>query len=106
MLFTKAILKKLAQAGDGYKADKAICKIFNPYGAGTWVIFGQDPTDPDILYGACDLGMQCVEFGGVRRSELEEVYPLPGCGLERDLYFRHVGKPVSFFIERDNLAGV
>lgn len=106
ILFTKEIERKLEKAGDGMHANKAVCKIFNPFGAGTWVVFGKDLRDPDILYAACDLGFGCVEFGGVRRSDLEGFVNDFGCGLERDRHFTNAGKPLSFFLEQDTLVGI
>jgi hypothetical protein len=103
-LFTKEIERKLEKAD--YESDEAICKIFNPYGAGTWVIFGQDKRDKDILYAVCDIGMNSIEYGGVRRSELEGLQPIPGLHLERDLHFRNAGKPLTFFLEQETLVGI
>ena len=104
-LFTKAIETKLKKAG--YDGNKAICKIFNPYGGQTWIIFGQDPEYKNRLWCVADLNMGCVEFGTVLRSELEEIRVKPfNLPLERDLYFNNENQPISFFTERDTLRGV
>ena len=103
-LFTKEIERKLEKAGPDGRT--AVCKVFNPCGAGTWVIFGQEAFDPDILVCVADLGMECVEFGSVRRSELEDVRVKPfGLPLERDLHFSNKGKPVGFFLDLPSLVG-
>lgn len=105
-LFTKKILTKLTAAG--YDGNAAICKIFNPYGPATWVLFGQDPEHPDRLVCVADLGMDCIEGGTVLRSELEGLrikvfgQSLP---LERDRSFTATGKPMSHFLALPTLAG-
>jgi dihydroorotate dehydrogenase len=68
-LITKEIQKKLDKAG--YHGDVPICKFFNPCGAGTWIIFGQDKEDKDTLSCVADLGIGFVEAGSVSLSELE-----------------------------------
>ena len=40
-------------------------KIFNPNGCHTWLICGQDPVEPDQLFGLCDLGQGFPELGYV-----------------------------------------
>lgn len=93
-LFTKSIFKKLEKtplySTDDNKNAKAICKIFNPYGAGTWYVFeGEQQADGDwLLYGIADI--QVKEFGYFSLKELEstrvrifgESFP-----LERDRYY-------------------
>jgi hypothetical protein len=65
-----------------------VVKFFNPCGAATWIITEMMPHEPDILFGLCDLGMECPELGYVRVSELESVRGPLGLGIERDLHFR------------------
>ena len=103
-LITKEIQDKLDKAG--YHGEKAICKFFNPVGAATWIIFGQDEDDKDILFGVADLGFDCVEAGTISLSELEAVKLPLGLSIERDTGFRHEGKDMGFFLERESLAGV
>jgi len=65
-----------------------VVKLFNPCGAGTWLLTELDPEDTDLAYGLCDLGMQCPELGSVRISELESIQLLGGAlGIERDRHW-------------------
>ena len=95
ILFTDEIVAKLIENGrasaaaidrDGNTPDHVpVVKIFNPCGAGTWLITECDPDEPDRLYGLC--GLHEFELGYVLRSELEGFRNcLNGLGLERDLY--------------------
>ena len=65
-----------------------VVKFFNPCGAGTWLITEMMADEPGILFGLCDLGMECPELGTVLLSELQSVKGLLGLGIERDLWFR------------------
>ncbi|HNX91923.1 MAG TPA: DUF2958 domain-containing protein [Syntrophomonas sp.] len=90
-LFTKEIERKLqAQFYRGDDPDQLVyCKIFNPYGRGTWYIINQDPEDPDYLWAIVDLFE--VEEGSVSKSELENLrIKVGGYGLklERDLSWK------------------
>lgn len=89
-LFTKEIDKKLFEQyhkGSDLATQDVVCKIFNPYGRGTWYILNSDPEDPDYLW--CIAHVQVVEVGSVLRSELENIRVQPfGLGLERDTSFR------------------
>ena len=90
-LFTWEIEKKLqAQFKRGSDPEQLVhCKIFNPYGRGTWYIVNQDPDDPDYLWAIVDLFE--VEEGSVLKSELENCripvgrFSFP---LERDLFWQ------------------
>ncbi|HOT98777.1 MAG TPA: DUF2958 domain-containing protein [bacterium] len=90
-LFTREIERKLqAQFKRGDDPEQLVhCKIFNPYGQGTWFIVNQDPEDPDYLWAIVDLFE--IEEGSVLKSELELCrvkfggFQLP---LERDLYWK------------------
>lgn len=97
-LFTKEIEKALfaqfrkkqeyADKGEEMPEDEdlIICKIFNPYGRGTWFVSDADPDDPDYLYGIVDLFE--VEMGSFSRAELEGIKLPPfGLPLERDISF-------------------
>ena len=103
-LFTKAIEKKMARG-----SKTSVCKIFNPYGNQTWIIFGEDGVgDPDILFAVVDLGMGCIEAGSVRRSELESLRVKIGkweFPLERDLSYRG-GQTVEELCALDSLVGI
>jgi hypothetical protein len=65
-----------------------IVKLFNPCGAGTWLLTELDPEAPDIASGLCDFGMGTPEIGNVAISELESVRGPLGPGIERDLHWK------------------
>jgi len=82
-LLTKELTAKLNRAG--YAGTKPICKLFVPWGRSTWLITG---IEDGILYGYADLGMGCVEWGGIESVEsLEAVHGPFGMKIERDLYW-------------------
>jgi hypothetical protein len=62
-------------------------KLFTPWGGATWLLSELDPSDPDIAFGLCDLGMGFPELGSVRLSELESVKGPFGLSVERDVAF-------------------
>jgi len=83
-LITKEIADKLAKnVGDGY-VDKPYLKLFNPVGAGTWLITEYDPKT-GRMFGLCDLGYP--ELGYVNLKELEDLELPFGCKIERDIYW-------------------
>ena len=89
-LFTTEIEQQLqAQFKMGSSLEqKVICKIFNPYGAGTWYVMNQDPDDPDYLWGIADIWEP--EMGSFSKKELENLcINISGLefNLERDLYW-------------------
>jgi|TARA_B110000211_G_scaffold73653_1_gene85693 hypothetical protein len=87
-LLTKALKDKLTtnhNDQDGSKINKAIVKLFNPSGVGTWYLSELDP-ETNIAFGLCDLGDP--EFGYVSIDELSEVRGFMGLGIERDLHFQ------------------
>ena len=62
-----------------------VLKLFG--GNCTWLITEIEP-DNDIMWGLCDIGMGCCEFGTVSLNELKSVKLPPfGLGVERDLHF-------------------
>lgn len=81
---------KAQDAGGGTEDEidfEPVVKLFNPYGAGTWLLTELDSEDPDIAFGLCDLVMGCAELGSVRISELESVRGAFGLGIERDMHW-------------------
>lgn len=64
-----------------------VVKLFNPSGAGTWLLTEIDPEAPDIAFGLCDLGMGTPELGSVSLSELESIRGPFGLGIERDKHW-------------------
>ena len=84
-LLTKELSRKLkAQFAADANITSPLAKFFNPSGAATWLILGQDPEAPDQLFGLCDLGMGFPEMGYISLSELERVRTRLGLGMERD----------------------
>lgn len=82
-LLTAELKKKLTDAG--YASTTPICKLFTPWGRATWLITG---IEDGILYGYADLGMGCVEWGGIASIEEMEAIRGPfGLKVERDLYW-------------------
>ena len=82
-LLTKEIAAKLIEAG--YDNETPICKLFTPWGRATWLITG---IEDGILYGYADLGMGCVEWGGIASlEELESIRGPFGLKIEPDLYW-------------------
>jgi len=91
-LLTKELTEKLNRAG--YAGTKPICKLFTPWGRATWLITG---IEDGILYGYADLGMGCVEWGGIESVEsLEAVRGPFGMKIERDLYWEPVEGEVEY----------
>ena len=97
-LFTNQIIKDLtAQYNKGSRLENQniICKIFNPYGAGTWYCLNMDPTDEDYIW--CIAHITEWETGSVLRSELENMRVPPfGLPLERDLSFQPMNAKTAF----------
>lgn len=89
-LFTKGIDDMLFaqyKFGSDFDKQKVVCKIFNPYGDGTWYIMNSDPEDPDYLWAIVKM-FGNVEVGSVSRNELQAIsfFGL-NLGLERDISF-------------------
>ena len=112
-LLTKAHYEQLLDNGRRQAAVKGteneldfppIVKLFNPTGAGTWLLTEIEPDAPDIAWGLCDLGMGCPEFGTVSLAELSAFRGRFGLGIERDLHFKARG-PISAYIDAAFEAG-
>jgi hypothetical protein len=82
-----------------------VLKLFNPWGAGTWLLTEIEPEDHDIAWGLCDRGMGEPEFETVSLSELASIKGRLGLGIERDRYFKG-DKPISAYIEEAALFGL
>lgn len=99
-LLTNELATKLNKAG--YNNMTPIVKLFCPWGAGTWLLTGEED---GILYGYADLGMGCVEWGGIASlEELESIRGPFGLKLERDLYWSH--EEGVNYLDMDSLVGV
>ena len=72
---------------DGNTEDFApVVKLFNPCGAGTWLISELDE-DGDTAYGLCDIGMGYAELGNTSLAEMASVRLPYGLYIERDTSF-------------------
>ena len=81
-----------------------LVKLFNPCGAGTWLVSELDPEDASIAFGLADLGFGTPEIGSFSLTELESFQGPFGLGIERDLYFE--GKfSLSVYAEAARNAG-
>lgn len=99
-LLTAELTKKLTKAG--YHNTKPICKLFTPWGRATWLLTGMED---GILYGWADLGMQCVEHGGIATLEEMEAIRGPfGLGIERDLHWTPPTEEVEYW-KMESLVG-
>lgn len=99
-LLTAELTEKLNKAGaDGIVP---ICKLFAPWGAGTWLITG---IEEGILHGFADLGMGCVEWGGIATlREMESIKGPFGLTIERDLFW--TARADLNYFELDSLVGI
>lgn len=111
-LFTPAQQEQLLENGRRQAAVKGtpdeidfvpVVKLFNPVGAGTWLLTEIDPEDETIVWGLCDLGMGFPEFGTVSLIELASYRGRLGLGIERDFHFEAQG-PISAYIIAANKA--
>lgn len=104
ILLTDAMKTKL-KAREG-KPAKPIMKIFDPAGAGTWLLCSMEPDD-DTLWAVCDIGQGVVEYGTVSLTELETAPPkVLGLRLERDKFFRGTPLSVAELCERSSLQSI
>ncbi len=86
-ILTKAIKEIIAnhKEQDGTKSFKAVLKLFNPTGIGTWYLSELDP-ETNNAYGLCCL--QDKELGYVNLNELLSFKGQFGLPIERDLSFK------------------
>jgi len=67
-----------------YKEFKAVVKLFNPTGIGTWYLSELDPVS-NVAFGLADVHMK--ELGYIDLNELEKFRGLMGLPIERDKLF-------------------
>ena len=102
--FAQLLLNGEAQVADPDNFDpKPVIKLFNPVGAGTWLLASVDPQYPDIAYGLCDLGMQSPELGTVSIEELTHFKGVLQLGIERDIHWL-ADKTLNEYAEQARLA--
>lgn len=80
-----------------------VVKLFTPDASATWLLTELDPSEPDIAFGLCDLGVGYPELGYVCLSEIQTVRGKLGLPVERDLWFEARG-PLSAYAEAARLA--
>ena len=85
-LITKEIMGKLKNNPRDNAANKPHLKLFNPAGAGTWLI-SEISDDGDTMFGLCDLGHGHPELGSVSLREIENLELPFGLKIERDKWF-------------------
>ena len=105
-LLTKANRTKLEANArktelDDEEDHRPVVKLFNPAGAGTWLL---TEIEGDIAFGLCDLGMGSPELGSVSITVLEAVQGPLGIGIERDMYFK-ADKTISEYAEAARVSG-
>ena len=84
---TKAIREKLIanhKKQDGTKEFKAVLKLFNPAGAGTWYLSELNP-ETNVAFGLCYITDK--EYGYVDLNELANYKGALVLGIERDKFF-------------------
>jgi len=69
---------------DGSKQFKAVVKLFNPTGIGTWYLSELNP-DTNIAFGLSCLHEK--ELGDVSLDEMQEIKLPLGLSIEKDRYF-------------------
>lgn len=99
-LFTNEILEKLKTTP--YSNRRPLFKLFTPWGQATWLVTGMED---DILYGYADLGMNCIEWGGL--FTMDEIQQLKGpfnLKVECDLHFKD--DPNVNYCDLESLVGI
>ena len=70
---------------------RPVVKLFNPYGAQTWLLSECD--EQGTAFGLCDLGLGCAELGYVSMDEICNIGY-----IERDLHF-HPKRKMSEYVQ-------
>ena len=82
-----------------------VVKLFNPCGAGTWLLSELDPEYPNECgFGLADLGFGTPESGSIGLLELTQYRGPFGLGIERDIHFT-ASYPLSIYAEAARAAG-
>lgn len=81
-----------------------VVKLFNPIGAGTWLLSELDPDYPDIGFALCDLGMDCAELGNVSLAEFSSIRLPYGFRIEADRYW-NATHPLTVYAQAGRRAG-
>ena len=104
-LFTEEQRTKLLANGTRRGPDhEPVVKLFNPCGAGTWLLSELDPEYPNECgFGLADLGFGTPELGSIGLLELTEYRGPFGLGIERDIHFT-ASYPLSIYAEAARAA--
>lgn len=79
-----------------------IVKLFNPYGAGTWLLTEILPENDHWAFGLADLNCGCVELGTIDLEELSALrHPLGFKLIERDRHWEATA-PLSHYVKASN----
>ena len=105
-LLTEEQRTKLLANGTRRGADhEPVVKLFNPCGAGTWLLSELDPEYPDECgFGLADLGFGTPELGSIGLLELTEYRGPFGLGIKRDIHFT-ANHTLSIYTEAARAAG-
>jgi hypothetical protein len=110
-LFTKGIEAKLVKnyaateaAEGGGLHHKPVVKLFDPYGASTWLLSEYNP-DEDIAFGLCDLGMGSPELGYVGMKEMKSLRAFGIPRIERDMHWDADGHSLNEYADKAKSEG-
>jgi len=87
----KNTAKNLRKGELKYQAEnkRAIVKLFNPYGAGTWWLHIYDTEDnDDLVWGWAMINYDKPEYGLIDLRELGSLRMFGAQQIERDRYFK------------------
>ncbi len=65
-----------------------VVKFFNPQGAATWLFTQIIPSEQDLLFGLCDLGIGSPKLAYISPSRLESLKSYWGLKMVRDRNFK------------------
>ncbi|MCI1143266.1 DUF2958 domain-containing protein [Sphingomonas sp. WKB10] len=89
--------------GTSQEKDYMPIKLFNPAGAGTWLVTELEPNS-SLAFGLCDLGMGEPELGYVCLEELWDLRLPAGLKIEQDLHWK-ASKPLSEYASESRRLG-
>lgn len=82
--------ERLIEAGRRGLTDEELVplvRLFQPDGAGVWLIAELDAADPSLAYGLADFGMGTPETGTFSLAEIGELRGALNLAVERDLAY-------------------
>ena len=65
-----------------------VVRLFTPDAKATWLLAVIDPTDEDLVYGLCDIGIGMPSLDRIKVSVLEALAGPRGQRVRNDQYFR------------------